>query len=162
MFSYDFKLEKNDKNIGTIYLPNINSEKLPVKIYCHGWKGRRNLWTPTEFLCRIAMSNNIALITFDFFGCGETGGDFGLDFCRYVVSNAPIHTINKIKGPVLFLQGMCDNIYRITDAQIAYKIIDPNGGDVQHIEIPNGTHELENVIDDAMKYMFNWLLPKLK
>lgn len=47
---------------------------MPVIIYCHGWKGRRNLWTPTERLCEIALINNMALVTFDFFGCGETGG----------------------------------------------------------------------------------------
>lgn len=235
-------------------MPNENSKKLPVIIYCHGWKGRRKLWTPTEMLCEYAVTNNIALVTFDFFGCGETGGDygqmtyrrwkenlsdiidfvesslfadktkigcysfssgstaalrlaaedermafivsvgtcitsnifmnsgspakwlsdnvetlingdttngFGIDFCRDVVSNAPVHTIKNIKCPVLFLQGTADNIFRITDAKIAYEIIKSNGGNAEHIEIENGEHELENVIDEAMKYMFNWLLTNL-
>lgn len=29
-------------------------------------------------------------------------------------------------------------------------------------EIDNGTHELENAIDKAMKYMFDWLMPTLE
>lgn len=59
------------------------------------------------------------------------------------------------------MQGTSDNIYRITDAKIAYEIIKSGGGNARHIEIQNGIHELENVIDEAMKYMFDWLLPNL-
>ena len=255
MVSYNFKLNKNDENVGTVYLPNENSKSLTVIIYCHGWKGRRNLWAPTEKLCETAILNNIALVTFDFYGCGETGGDykkmtyrrwkdnlcdvidyienqvfadknkigcyafssgstaalrlaaedkrisfivsigtcittnifmnrgspakwladnveklvkgetindFDIDFCRDVVSNAPVHTIKNIKCPVLFLQGTADNVYRITDAKIAYEIIKSNGGNSTHIELKNGTHELENVIDEAMNNIFEWLLPLFK
>ena len=76
MFTFNFKLEKGDKNAGTVYFPNENEKNLPVVIYCHGWGGKRQLWTPTEKLCEIAIGNNMALVTFDFFGCGDTGGDY--------------------------------------------------------------------------------------
>lgn len=254
MYTYDFKLEENDKNVGTVYLPSKDSKNLPVVIYCHGWKGRRNLWTQTEKLCETAMENNIALVTFDFFGCGETGGDYGkmtyrrwnqnlsdiidfvetqafadknkigcysfsagsmvalrlaakdkriafiisvgtcittnifmnsdnptkclsdniellmdgktindygIDFCRDFVSNAPVYTIKEVKCPVLFLQGTADNIYRITDAKIGYEIMKANGSNVKHVEIEHGTHELENVADEAMGEVFDWLMPIL-
>ncbi len=254
MYNYNFKLKKNDKNIGTVYLPNENSTNLPVIVYCHGWKGCRQLWTPTEKLCEFAMQNNIALVTFDFYGCGETGGDysemtynrwkenlidiidyikeqtfsdnnkigcyafssgsvaafrlaaetdvikfiisvgtcitsnifmgsgspakwlsdnietlyhggkikdFGIEFCTDVVSNAPVHMVKDILCPVLFLQGTADNVFRITDAKIGYEIMKSNGRDATHIEIENGTHELENVFELAMEHIYRWLLPIL-
>lgn len=92
---------------------------------------------------------------------GEIINGFGIDFCRDVVSNAPVHVISNVKCPILFLQGTSDNIYRITDAKIAYNIIESSGGNARHVEIKNGTHELENVIDEAMKHMYDWLLPIL-
>jgi pimeloyl-ACP methyl ester carboxylesterase len=76
MFSFNFKVDIGDQNVGTVYLPNDNSKNIPVVIYCHGWGGNRNLWHPTEKLCEMAINNNIAIVTFDFYGCGETGGDY--------------------------------------------------------------------------------------
>lgn len=251
MFTFNFHLDVNDKNVGTIYLPNEHSKNLPVIIYCHGWGSSRKLWTPTEKLCETALANNIAFVTFDFFGCGETGGDysqmtyrrwkenlsdildfvsaqpfadknnigcyafssgstaalrlatederikfiisvgtcisthifmnsgspakllaenmesllsseivnkFGIDFYRDTTANAPIHTIKNINCPVLFLQGTADNPYRIADAQMGYQIMTGNGLCASHIELENGTHELENVIDEALEKEFEWLL----
>jgi len=255
MYTYDFKIENSDKNVGSVYLPDKNITDLPVIIYCHGWKSRRQLWAPTEMLCQMAIDNNMALVTFDFFGCGETGGDygqmtyrrwkenlsdildfvenqsftnkdkigcyafssgstaalrfaaedqriafvvsvgtcisthifmnsggpakwlsdnvealvngdlingFGIDFCCDTVSNSPIHTMKNIKCPVLFLQGTADNPYRIADARMGYQIMSQNGLNASHIEFDIGTHELDNVIDEAMKYMFDWLIPILE
>ena len=255
MYTFDFKLETGDQNSGTVYLPNESSTNIPVIIYCHGWKGGRKLWLPTEKLCETAINNNMALVTFDFFGCGETGGDygqmtyrrwkenlsdvidfienqpfanktkigcyafssgstaalrlaaederisfivsvgtcisthifmnsgspakwlsdnienlingglvydFGIDFCRDTVSNAPIHTMKSIKCPVLFLQGTADNPYRIADARMGYEIMSRNGLNASHVEIEDGNHELENVIDEAMRYMFDWLVSTLE
>ena len=76
MISYDFRLESGDMNIGTVYLPSDGAVNVPVIIYCHGWGGKRQLWTPTQMLCDKAMEKGIALVTFDFYGCGETGGDY--------------------------------------------------------------------------------------
>jgi len=78
MFKYDFQLSIGDKNKGTVYLPNKESENIPVMIYCHGWGGNRQIGGITEKLCEKAMTDNIAFVTFDFYGCGETGGDYSL------------------------------------------------------------------------------------
>ena len=69
---YDFKLDCGDKNIGTVYLPDKYDGKLPVIIYSHGWGGNRNLGAVLQKL----LVKDIALVTFDYYGCGETGGDY--------------------------------------------------------------------------------------
>ena len=76
MFTFDFKLESGDQNIGTVYLPSEKATNIPVIIYCHGWGGDRELYPTMHFLCERAMRENIAVVTFDFFGCGDTGGDY--------------------------------------------------------------------------------------
>jgi len=78
MFNYDFQLSSGDKNKGTVYLPNKESENIPIVVYCHGWGGNRQLWQITEKLCEKLIAANIAFVTFDFYGCGETGGDYSL------------------------------------------------------------------------------------
>jgi len=76
MFTYDFQLSNDDRNIGTVYLPNKDAKNIPVIIYCHGWGASRQLWLPSEKICRKAIETNMALVTFDFYGCGDTGGDY--------------------------------------------------------------------------------------
>lgn len=76
MITYDFKLTTGDLNVGTVYLPYEDATDISVIVYCHGWGGRRQLWTPTQALCDKAIKEGIALVTFDFFGCGETSGDY--------------------------------------------------------------------------------------
>lgn len=75
-YSFDFTINSGDKNKGTVYLPNQNSTNQPTIVYCHGWKGDRQLEPSAKVLCEQAMLHNIAFVTFDFFGCGETGGDY--------------------------------------------------------------------------------------
>ncbi len=259
MYTYDFKLNTGDQNFGTVYLPIEGAENIPVIIYCHGWGGRRQLWNPTEKLCERAMKENIALVTFDFFGCGETGGkysqmtytrwknnladvitwvkeqpfaqeskigsyafssgstaalrlaaeddrinfiisvgtcisahigmnkggpakllsdnlevllscgtanifgvDFGINFYTDTISKAPIHTMDKIKCPVLFLQGTADNTFRCADAKTAYDLMRCKNLPATLIEIEGGTHELDNMADTAIENVFVWLLPILK
>jgi uncharacterized protein len=254
LFAYDFQLTSGDMNTGTVYLPSKESKNIPTIIYCHGWSGSRQLWLPTEKLCEKALLSNIALITFDFFGCGETGGDytlmtferwknnlsdifswctsqpfadvhkigcysfsagstaalrlaqeddriafivsvgtcisshinmvgggpskifadnykeilsggkkeifgvkFGAEFFVDAISNAPIHKMKKIKCPSLFLQGTADNPFRCADAKMAYQIMKNEGLSADYVELKNGNHELDNVIDDALYHMFNWL-----
>ena len=76
MVSFDYEISVRDRNKGTVYLPDIQSKNRPVIIYCHGWGGSRKLGQPTQKLCDRAMALNVALVTFDFFGCGETGGEY--------------------------------------------------------------------------------------
>jgi len=261
MISYDFKLTTGDKNVGTVYLPSEDAMNIPVIVYCHGWGGRRQLWTPTQVLCDNAIKAGTALVTFDFFGCGETGGDyqqmtytrwknnlseivtwvqsqsfsnnrkigcyafssgstaafrmaaeeqrlafiisvgtcisthfgmgsggpaklladnlngllsngtvnffgvdFGIDFLIDTISNAPIHTINKVKCPVLFLQGTADNAFRCADAKLAYDLMtnDEPYTKTAYAPIDGGVHGLDNVADKAMRIAFDWLIPLLK
>ncbi|MCL2003669.1 MAG: alpha/beta fold hydrolase [Oscillospiraceae bacterium] len=251
MIFYDFKLSTGDLNVGTVYLPKENAKNLPVIIYCHGWGGRRQLWTPTQMLCNRAMEKGIALVTFDFFGCGETGGDhskmtytrwkenlsdivswvesqpfsdkekigcyafssgstaalrlaaederlafvisigtcisshifmrtggpskwladnletlmsggavkdFGLEFLVDTISGAPIHSMDKIACPVLFLQGTADNTFRCADAKMAFDLMSSvNPTLPTYIPLKDGTHELDNMADEAMAIVYGWL-----
>jgi len=255
LITYDFKLPTGDLNVGTVYLPNETAVDIPVIIYCHGWGGRRQLWTPTKTLCDRAMKEGIAFVTFDFFGCGETGGennqmtytrwksnlseivswvllqpfsnknkigcyafssgstaalrlaaeddrikflvsvgtcisthifmrtggpskwladnlqllmsggtfkDFKLDFLMDTISNAPIHTMDKIQCPVLFLQGTADNTFRCADAKMAFDLISQkNPALPTYISLEGGTHELDNMADEAINIVFEWLMPIL-
>jgi len=261
MISYDFKLTTGDKNVGTVYLPSEDAMNIPIIVYCHGWGGRRQLWTPTQVLCDNAIKAGSALVTFDFFGCGETGGDyqqmtytrwknnlseivtwvqsqsfsnnskigcyafssgstaafrmaaeeqrlafivsvgtcisthfgmgnggpakiladnlngllsngtanlfgvdFGIDFFVDTISNAPIHTMNKVKCPVLFLQGTADNAFRCADAKMAYDLMTNNEPHpkASYVPLEGGEHELDNIADEAMRIAFDWLIPLLK
>lgn len=83
--------------------------------------------------------------------------DFGIDFFIDSVRNAPIHVLQNINCPVLFLQGSADNAFRCADAKLAYDLMSQNGLNVKHIELSNGNHELENVVEEAMHHVFSWL-----
>jgi len=76
MFAYDFRLVNNDCTLGTVYLPDAAAAHLPVVIYCHGWGGDRTLSAPVSQICEHALASGLAFVAFDFFGCGETGGDY--------------------------------------------------------------------------------------
>jgi pimeloyl-ACP methyl ester carboxylesterase len=254
MIHYDFRLSSGDRNVGTVYLPDQDSLNLPVMIYCHGWGGSRKLHHFTRKLCERTIATNMAFVAFDFFGCGETGGDngkmtytrwkrnlsdimawireqrfadiskigcyafssgstaafrlaaeddgiafiisigtcisahigmgnggpaklladnlellrsggtvkilntdFGIEFFSDTISNAPLFTLKNIKCPVLFLQGLSDNIFRITDAKMGYQIMKQENLPVTHIEIEGGAHGLENVGDEALQIAFDWI-----
>jgi dipeptidyl aminopeptidase/acylaminoacyl peptidase len=72
MKKYNFILETGDKNVGSVYLPDRDYGKLPVLIYSHGWGGNRSLGAVLKKL----LDKNFALVTFDYYGCGDTGGDY--------------------------------------------------------------------------------------
>lgn len=74
-YTFDFRIDKGDKNTGTVYLPNESAKKLPVIIYCHGLGSDRQLNPSTKALFDKVLSG-AAIVTFDFYGGGETGGDF--------------------------------------------------------------------------------------
>jgi pimeloyl-ACP methyl ester carboxylesterase len=106
MFSFNFKLESGDLNTGTVYLPNETTLNAPVIVYCHGWGGNRQIGSPIDKLCERAMKENICIVTFDFFGCGETGGDYSyMTYTRWMknlsdvlswVASQPFSNENKI------------------------------------------------------------------
>ncbi len=76
MNQFDFKLETGDRNSGTVYLPETVDHKLPVVIYCHGWGVNRKLGPSVHSLCAALTEASAALVAFDFWGCGETGGSY--------------------------------------------------------------------------------------
>jgi len=261
MIKYDFRLSTGDQNAGTAYLPQKGAANIPVIICCHGWGGIRQLWTPTQALCDRAMREGVALVTFDFYGCGETSGDysrmtytrwknnlseilswviaqpfsnkgkigcyafssgttaalrlasedqriafivsvgtcisahigmdrggpakiladnldrllsgetaeifgvnFGMNFYLDAVSKAPIHFMDKIGCPILFLQGTADNTFRCADAKMAYDLMTRCNPQAKAAYIPmeGGTHELDNMADKAINIAFEWLLPVIR
>jgi len=78
MKSTHFKLDAGDANCGTVYLPDTAAGKLPVVVYCHGWGANRTLAPVVASLARLLETRRAALVAFDFFGCGETGGNYSL------------------------------------------------------------------------------------
>jgi len=106
MFALDFKLDTGDKNVGTVYLPHKDATDIPVIIYCHGWGGNRGLRPSAKGFCDRAIEENIAFVAFDFFGCGDTGGDYGyMTYARWKenlsdvvdwVAEQPFSAKNKI------------------------------------------------------------------
>lgn len=76
MKTLPFRLDTGDRNVGTAYLPDTATGRLPVVIYCHGWGGSQKLTPPLLALAKLLESRPAALVAFDFFGCGETGGDY--------------------------------------------------------------------------------------
>lgn len=76
MNTYDFRLEVGDHNVGTVYRPDASAGPLPVVIYCHGWASNRSLTGAAQSLCNALLESHAAMVTFDFFGCGETGGPY--------------------------------------------------------------------------------------
>jgi pimeloyl-ACP methyl ester carboxylesterase len=72
----NFKLNTNDKNVGDCYLPDSFAGKLPVVIYCHGWGASKKLDKAPLALSKALTDLNMVMVSFDFFGAGETGGDF--------------------------------------------------------------------------------------
>ncbi len=70
-----FQLANGDRNVGTFYLPDERRAPLPALIVCHGWPGDRRLSPFTEELVARATEVGAAVVTFDFYSSGETGGD---------------------------------------------------------------------------------------
>jgi hypothetical protein len=80
MVKTNFKLNRGDCNAGTVYLPDSFSGRLPVVVYSHGWGGNRNISAVLDRL----LGRELALVTFDYYGCGETGGDYsGMTYRRW-------------------------------------------------------------------------------
>ena len=76
MRSREFRLEGGDRNVGTAYLPVDTQKPSPVLIACHGWKFHRALTPFTTALVERLTARGMFVVTLDFFGCGETGGDY--------------------------------------------------------------------------------------
>lgn len=70
-----------DFNVGdiacTAYLPVEVNGKIPLLVVCHGWGGSRRLWRLPEKVKNKVVKRGMGVVSLDFFGCGDTGGDFG-------------------------------------------------------------------------------------
>jgi len=86
--------------------------------------------------------------------------DFDKDFFIDSIANAPVHALleEKITCPVLFLQGLKDNAFRISDARLAYDIMHRVNLPAKYIEYPEGGHGLDEVAEEATADLFDWLL----
>jgi len=85
------------------------------------------------------------------------GTPFGIEFFVDGISHAPSYTMEQIQCPVLFLQGGNDNPYRCADAKMGYDLMRRKNLPATYIEIPGGSHGLENVFAEAMNHTFDWL-----
>jgi len=85
------------------------------------------------------------------------GTPFGIGFFVDAVGNAPIHKMEHIQCPVLFLQGGNDSPFRCADAKMGYDLMKRKNLSATYIEIPGGDHGLENVFEEAMRHTFGWL-----
>jgi len=94
---------------------------------------------------------------------GERRPLFGVEFEKEFfiddISNAPVHALleGKVTCPVLFLQGAADNVFRCSDARLAYDIMHRAGRPANYIEYPEGNHGLDNVSARATEDLFQWL-----
>jgi pimeloyl-ACP methyl ester carboxylesterase len=89
----DFRIDSGDKNFGNVYLPGSFIGKIPVIIYCHGWGGNKDLGPAPAALCNAATGSSMGFVGFDFFGSGETGGDFNqMSYGRWESNLADVFT----------------------------------------------------------------------
>ena len=87
------------------------------------------------------------------------GVEFEKEFFIDDISNAPVHALleGKITCPVLFLQGLADNVFRCSDARLAYDILHRAGLPAKLIEYPGGSHGLDETAERATDDLFGWL-----
>lgn len=71
-YSFDFR---HQGLCGTVYLPSADTAAAPTAVFCHGWGGSRKLFRYTEKLLGYLLKNGCCVVTFDFFGCGDSDGD---------------------------------------------------------------------------------------
>ena len=94
---------------------------------------------------------------------GERRPLFGVEFQKEFfiddISNAPVHALlaNEITCPVLFLQGAKDNVFRCSDARLAYDIMHRAGQSAKYIEYEEGGHGLGECAEQATNDLFSWL-----
>jgi uncharacterized protein len=89
----DFQVPNGDRNVGTLYLPDSNDGACPVMILCHGWAGDRQHGAFRQALCSTLTDRGMAVVSFDFFGCGDTGGEYtDMTYGRWARNLADVHT----------------------------------------------------------------------
>jgi dipeptidyl aminopeptidase/acylaminoacyl peptidase len=88
-----FQLAGGDRNVGTVYLPEERPAPMPVLIVCFGGTSVRQLYPFTVELCARLTAAGAAVVTFDFYGWGETGGDpSGWTYGRWAANLADVCT----------------------------------------------------------------------
>ena len=79
--------------MGTVYLPEERPAPMPVLIVCFGGTSDRQLYPFTVELCARLTAAGAAVVTFDFYGWGETGGDpSGWTYGRWAANLADVRT----------------------------------------------------------------------
>jgi pimeloyl-ACP methyl ester carboxylesterase len=76
MATRTFVLPAGDHNVGDVHLPDGGSGRRPVIIYCHGWNGSKEARPTTRALLDRCLPAGLSMVSFDFFGCGATEGDY--------------------------------------------------------------------------------------
>ncbi|MDR0532287.1 MAG: prolyl oligopeptidase family serine peptidase [Oscillospiraceae bacterium] len=87
MQTIPFRLETGDKNYGEAYLPQEFQGRMPVILHCHGGGMGCNggVWGLGETVRGVALQNGMAMVTFDCYAGGKTGGDYGkMTYARWV------------------------------------------------------------------------------
>jgi predicted alpha/beta-hydrolase family hydrolase len=90
-----FQLTDGDRNVGTVYLPERRATTVSVLVVCLGGASDLQPSPLTVELCTRLTAAGVGVVTFDFYGMGETGGDpndwtYGrwatnlTDICTYV------------------------------------------------------------------------------
>jgi dipeptidyl aminopeptidase/acylaminoacyl peptidase len=88
----DYRLPDGDRIAGSLYLPEDRNASLPVMIVGHGWGGDRRLDPFRQELGTRLVSRSMAIITLDFYGCGETGGPYAeMTYGRWVENLADVY-----------------------------------------------------------------------
>ncbi|MCL2106117.1 MAG: prolyl oligopeptidase family serine peptidase [Oscillospiraceae bacterium] len=93
MRTIEFRLETGDKNYGTAYLPDEISGKIQVLVHCHGggMGCAGNLWGMGLAIRDRAIAEGMAMVTFDCYAGGKTGGDYGkMTYARWVQNCADV------------------------------------------------------------------------
>ncbi len=94
-----FQLASGDRNVGTVYLPEGRQGRGPALVVCFGSASDQKPNPFTAELCARGPEAGLAVVTFDVYGWGETGGNpdgwtYGrwaanlADVCRWVATQA--------------------------------------------------------------------------
>lgn len=88
-----FQLAGGDRNMGTVYLPDERPAPVPVLVVCFGGISDRQLYPFTAELCARLTVAGAAVVTFDFYRWGETGGaPSGWTYGRWAANLADVCT----------------------------------------------------------------------
>jgi 2-polyprenyl-3-methyl-5-hydroxy-6-metoxy-1,4-benzoquinol methylase/dienelactone hydrolase len=87
MYQFDCRLDNDDRNVCTVYLPDRQSRHVPIMVFCHGWGADRRLGTAPRAVLERLIQRGVGMVSLDFYGCGDTGGDYaGMTYGRWTAN----------------------------------------------------------------------------